>query len=90
MGKKKEKYDNKLFNMADTDAEKEWQGMPEFDQKDNKPYREIVVRFAKQGDVDKFAEAIGHKITPKTRWLWMRPPSFKGRDVKRRYIDEKD
>ena len=48
----------------------EWNGMPEFDQKDKTAFRSIPVHFKDQEAVDKFAELIGQKITDKTRFVW--------------------
>jgi len=48
----------------------EWQGMPEFVQEDQKPYRSVVVHFEKERDVQAFAKLIGQKITSKCHVLW--------------------
>lgn len=48
----------------------EWQGMPEFDQQDKKAFRSLALHFKDQAAVDAFAELVGQKITPKTRFLW--------------------
>ncbi|HUU86360.1 MAG TPA: hypothetical protein VMX17_01235 [Candidatus Glassbacteria bacterium] len=71
-----------------SDAEKEWVGMPEFVQKENPPFREIKIRFTCEEDVQEFAEKIGHTVTSKTTYIWYSEVPFKGRNVKRRYIDE--
>lgn len=55
---------------GETDAEAEWDGMPEFDQQDKKPHRTLHVHFASDEDVETFAQAVGQKITDKTRFLW--------------------
>lgn len=52
------------------DAEKEWQGMPEFVQEDKSAFRSIPVHFKDQAAVDAFAKATGLKITEQTRFLW--------------------
>ena len=62
--------------------------MPEFVQKDAKVYQTIVVRFLNKKDVDKFAKRIKRKITPRTTSIFFSKVKFKGRDVKRKYIDE--
>jgi len=82
------KDDVLLSELACTDAEREWEGMPEFVQRKNKPFREIVVRFTNEKDVQNFAEKIGHTITVKTTYIWISKVPFKGRNVKRRYVDE--
>lgn len=53
-----------------TNAEDEWQGMPEFDQKDKKAFRSMALHFPDQKAVDDFAALIGQKITDKTRFVW--------------------
>lgn len=52
------------------DVAAEWQGMPEFDQPDAPAHRSIVVHFKDQAAVDAFAQALGAKLTPRTRYLW--------------------
>jgi len=48
----------------------EWAGMPAFDQEDLSGWKAIVVRFRGPDDYAAFAEAIGQKLTPKTRGIW--------------------
>jgi len=52
------------------DPEKEWEGMPEFDQSDNKPYRQLIISFENEENVQNFAKLIQQNITPQTRSLW--------------------
>ena len=52
------------------DFEKEWEGMPEFDQKDKTAFRTFPVHFKNQEAVDKFAKLIDQNITEKTRFVW--------------------
>jgi hypothetical protein len=58
------------------DYEKEWEGMPEFENKDLSAYKSIHVNFACQADYDAFSELIGQKLTEKTRSIWY-PPAEK-------------
>mgnify|MGYP001156852179 FL=1 len=74
-----------LKKMKD-DWKKEWQGMPEFEMKDLRSFRKIVVHFRNQEDIDKFAELIGQKIT-KAPSLWY-PEWEKRRYADKRYVDE--
>ena len=55
---------------GENDPDAEWQGMPEFDQKDKTAFRSLAVHFKDQGAVDKFAALIGQTLTEKTRFLW--------------------
>jgi len=74
-----------------SDAEKEWVGMPEFVQKENPPFREIVIRFNNEKDVRKFAKRIKRTVTSKTKYIWYSKPLFVAHDAKgkyREYIDE--
>ena len=78
------KYD--LFGEIIT-AQAEWQDMPEFVQEDLTPYRVLNVRFRNEEDVQKFAELMGQKITPKLKTIWF--PYAEPRTVAHlRYIDE--
>jgi hypothetical protein len=52
--------------------------MPEFNQQDLQPWRQVVVSFASFGDQQAFAAAIGQKMTPNTRSIWY-PPAEIGR-----------
>lgn len=52
------------------DYDKEWEGMPEFEQDDLGPMKTIKVHFATQGDIDAFAEIVSHPITDKTIYIW--------------------
>jgi hypothetical protein len=47
-----------------------WENMPEFNQKDDTPFKQVVVSFRSQEDLQKFAELIGQKITYKTKGVW--------------------
>ena len=52
------------------DPNKEWEGMPEFNQKDLSAMKAIRVNFASQEDIDKFSKLVKQKITLKTRSIW--------------------
>ena len=54
----------------DIDYDKEWEGMPEFEQEDLTSMKSIIVHFANQGDIDTFSELVEQKITEKTRSIW--------------------
>lgn len=60
----------------------EWKDMPEFHQEDLTSYRKIIVHFRNDEDIEKFAELMEQKITPKQKSLWYpyMPP--------RRYADK--
>jgi len=60
--------DTKIID--ETDPEKLWQGMPEFEQKDAKSFHSIVVHFKSQDDLDNFANLIEQNINNKTKYIW--------------------
>lgn len=47
-----------------------WGGMPDFKQKDLKAHKSLLINFSCEEDVQKFAELVGAKITPKTPSIW--------------------
>lgn len=47
-----------------------WRGMPEYDQKDLKPYKTVKVHFASEADYQAFAQLIGQRLTMKTTHIW--------------------
>ena len=58
-------------------SEQEWQGMPEFMQEKNAPFRKITVSFESEKDVNQFAKQIKQTISDKAKSIWMpyRSPS---------------
>lgn len=52
------------------DANEEWVGMPEFEGDDITSFKRLVVHFANQDDVDKFAKLVEQKVTETTRFIW--------------------
>jgi len=52
------------------DPEKEWTGMPEFEQKDLSAFQSIHVHCKTREDVEKFAQLVGQAISEKTRAIW--------------------
>ena len=65
----------------------DWEGMPEFIQKDLTSHRKIVVHFRNNKDVKEFANIIKQTITPKQPSLWY-PHMPPRRCASKRYIDE--
>lgn len=54
---------------GETDAEAEWQGMPEFED-DGPCFRKVVVSFDTPEDVSEFFSIIGQSHTDKTKSIW--------------------
>lgn len=52
------------------DHKDEWNGMPEFEQKDLMGVQDIIVHFETRDDVNDFSELIKQNITDKTRSIW--------------------
>jgi len=48
----------------------EWQGMPEFEQKNLLPEYSVRVNFANYEDLQKFAALVGQTISIKTQSVW--------------------
>jgi hypothetical protein len=46
-------------------------GMPEYTHEDKGSYRDIIIHFGSEEDVQKFSALIGQHITDKTRYLWI-------------------
>ena len=48
----------------------EWRGLPEFNQPDNGPHRQVIISFKTPEDVVAFAKLTGLTITDKTKSSW--------------------
>lgn len=70
--------------VAPEDKEDEWEGMPEFNQKDATSFRHIIVHFDNQEHVDQFAALIDQNLTDKTKSIWF-PPQEKMDTESKRY-----
>lgn len=55
---------------AHPEAQKAWQGMPDFHQPDAGPFRTIKVHCVDQAAVNAFAKLLGRKLTDRTKWVW--------------------
>lgn len=71
------------------DWKEEWKDMPEFHQEDLTSNRKIIVHFRNDEDVEKFAELMDQKITPKQKSLWY-PYLAPIRYAHLRYVDKQD
>lgn len=49
---------------------KYWKGMPEYDQNDNPPWKQIYLNFRNEQDYLDFAKLIGQNLTEKTKSIW--------------------
>jgi hypothetical protein len=48
----------------------EWQGMPEFEQPQDREYAKIVIRFRNESDLQDFANLIAQKLNKKSQSTW--------------------
>lgn len=62
---------------VEPDWRKDWVGMPEFDQKNLKPWQTIKVHFQTLSDRYSFANVIDQKITDETKYIWHPKKTFK-------------
>ena len=49
---------------------KYWKGMPEYDQNDNPPYKQIYLNFRSEEDFQEFAKLVEQNLTDKTKSIW--------------------
>tara|TARA_R100001443_G_scaffold54685_1_gene66105 strand:- start:902 stop:1498 length:597 start_codon:yes stop_codon:yes gene_type:complete len=76
-----------IDDIDELDADQEWVGMPEFNQLDKMPYRQIIVSFDKESDVQDFANIMNENITQKTKSFWF-PKKEKNILKDKAYVDE--
>ena len=65
----------------------EWDGMPEFDQKNLLPEYSVRINFANVEDLKKFAELIQQPLTTKTSSIWF-PAQLKADLSSKVYVNE--
>jgi ParB-like chromosome segregation protein Spo0J len=58
------------LNIDKINPQDEWEGMPEFENEDLTPNKQIIISFKNQEDVDSFSKLIKQNITDKTKSLW--------------------
>lgn len=86
--KKITKGQETLFDLESVeDWKSEWEGMPEFIQKDVTSYKSVIVHFATEEDMRKFAKLLKQNVTETTRSIWY-PEAEIGRIAGRLYVDE--
>lgn len=77
-----------LFEIEEKEPEwkQEWKDMPEFIQKDKKPFQKIVINFQTYDDVKEFAKLLGFSVTNKTKSIWF-PIKDKDKPREFAYVD---
>lgn len=64
----------------------EWKGMPEYVQKDIKPYKSLLVHFRNLKDFNEFKKVIEQDMSPNTKYIWF--PKLEINELyKYRYVD---
>lgn len=74
-------FDDELGNIT------EWEGMPEYKNRDISSVRQIVVHFLTEEDAQSFAKLLGQKISKRTKYLYY-PKAEKRSRIDKNYIDE--
>lgn len=69
--------------------DKEWSGMPEFEQRDLSAYKQIIVSFTSEEDMSKFSEIVGQKIQITTKGIWYPEVKYEKRTDKA-FVDKKE
>ena len=77
------------LNIDKIDANEEWEGMPEFDNEDLTPHKQLIISFNNDDDIQEFAKLIDQKITEKTKSLWF-PKVENTKQFDKLYVSEKD
>ncbi len=69
----------------------EWEGMPEFEQEQQRPYATLVVRFRTDDDLRRFAELIGQRLNRNSQATWF-PELARGelQGAPSMWVDESD
>lgn len=74
MATKKIKPVADIFDFDDLESvDVEWRGMPEYNQPNNTAFRQIIVEFDDDKEVEAFAELLEQSVTEKTKSLWYPP-----------------
>lgn len=55
---------------GETDADSEWEGMPEYENENKESFRHIIIHFENNDDVSEFFSLIGQSHTEKTKSIW--------------------
>jgi len=69
------------------DWKKHWKGMPDFDQKNNPPYKQIYLNFRNKEDYDEFAKLVNQNLSEKTKSIWY-PKLDREENALMRWIEE--
>jgi len=86
MGKDKEQ-----LSLLDSDPEwkKHWKGMPEYNQQDLMPVKQIIISFETTEDMKAFSRLVGQTITMHTQSIWY-PEMTINRYANKRFITKEE
>jgi hypothetical protein len=62
----------------------EWRGMPDFNQPNKAAYRQLIVSFENEDDVEEFFKLIDQSFTAKTKSIWF--PDHKKNELRNLFI----
>lgn len=71
------------------DPEAEWEGMPDFESENERPYRTLLVHFEGESAAQEFGRLIGQPLTDKTKYVW-HPKQVKIETADLRYVSRDD
>lgn len=66
-----------------------WSGMPEFVQEKKTEFHKVIIRVDNESDLEALSQALGQKITPKTKSAWY-PFRSHWREEKAVWVDDKE
>lgn len=79
-----------LLEPNDFDPEKEWKGMPSYDNENKLSHNPLIVNFQDEKGREDFAKLVGCKMTAKTKFIWFPEEAGERADVKnKRYVGGK-
>ena len=65
-----ENYELGVGKSPDIDIDDMWEGMPEYENDNQTPYKTIHLHFRNEDDIKEFAEIVKQKLTKDTRSMW--------------------
>jgi hypothetical protein len=83
-----DKKQMELFGSADESWREHWKGMPEFEQRDLMPLKQLTVNFETLEDIEAFAVLVQQNVQLTTKSIWF-PAAEKMVAKDKRWVDEK-
>ncbi len=78
-----------LVEVASEDWKDHWKGMPDFEQ-NQAHFKKISVKFRNEEDLQKFADLVGQKLTPKSSGIWFPAPETPLESTLYRWFDDEE